>query len=112
MGWVNDKAGGDEGYFVALVKAGASGVPRWRELGYPGDDSDIAHVDAVQVACDCGWRSRVFEAPATAEWRPFTLHVRPEFADEGRALWNAHVTNDHVPNARPPSRRLLIPVRR
>lgn len=108
MGWIHEDAPEHEGYLVALVREEARSADglavmrsRWRELsGLVHDEAaqrrfDGSPVPAVQVACECGWRSMRVAAPRGTMWRPHCVVVLPseEEAFEALALelWTAHV---------------------
>jgi hypothetical protein len=98
MGWFRDEAPGHERYVVGLVQVGADGSPRWRELSRAGGDEKApAHVERIQVECDCGWRSRVFETPLRAKWFPYVVELDDEALEDASArVWRRHVDHDLV----------------
>ncbi len=103
MGWTSDKPG-HEGYPVGLTEVKPPGRTWtwWRELGMRQGDETPRHVERFQVGCECGWRSRVFFAPGSARWFPYTLELGDEVAEDvARALWRRHL-ND-------PDSRVLVP---
>lgn len=108
MGWINEDAPEHEGYLVALVleeERSPDGLhvmrTRWRELsGLVHDEEaqrryDRVAVPAVQVACECGWRSMRLAVPRGTTWRPHCVWLprNDEEAFEKLALdlWSAHV---------------------
>lgn len=102
MGWFDANAHGHEGYLVGLVReTGPTGWSRWRELSGLVSDEEAqrryggAEVDAVQVACECGWRSMRLATPFGVTWHPHVVCLpRDEedaFEEFGRELWRAHV---------------------
>jgi hypothetical protein len=92
MGWINEKyPGHHEGYVVGLVEESA-GRGRWRELR-EGDEN--CRVERIKVACDCGWRSRVFHAGLRALWSPNTVELRDERLEAAaRTIWTVHLAEE------------------
>lgn len=78
MGWIDADHEGHEGYLIGLVEdAGGGGLvaeAHMRRLAYPHDDTARA-VAALQVGCDCGWRSARFHTPPGTMWQPFTVEL-------------------------------------
>lgn len=95
MGILNERHPEHEGWAVALQRDENVGVPHndyYRELSYPADNIDGLRVDAVQMGCDCGWRSERVQVFGTeAEWAPFI--VLPSKALEARldGFWREHI---------------------
>lgn len=89
MGWCSDTPE-HEGYIVGVIEERYGGFrelrsPDHRELG-------VISLRAVQVGCDCGWRSARLACPFGTTWAPFTVLVRdPAFDERCRRLWLAHV---------------------
>jgi len=106
MGWVSDKPG-HEGFIVGLTEmesAAGNTWMWWRELGMRQGDETRRRVYRIQVGCECGWRSRVYEAPPRAEWFPYTVQLHNEAVeDEACVLWRRHLDD--------PEMRLLVPAR-
>ena len=98
MGWFNENAPGHEGYVIGLVESvnGETWSPagtRLRRLG-TGDKAQ-KRVPFVQVACDCGWRSKVFSAPIGTEFWPSTVDLPSGRSEErARAIWRLHADDD------------------
>lgn len=99
MGWFNDRSRpGCEGYLLGLEQ-----LTGWL-AGFFGDLSYLRmrpRVDAgeslrglvvrhVQVACECGWRSRVFLAPPGTTWSPYTISTTERAEEHARQLWHQH----------------------
>jgi hypothetical protein len=76
-----------EGYLVAYTRNALTG--ELRKLGYP-DDSDPWPVDAIGVACECGWCSEPFATGDACEWMPFCVLAPDDIEDAGRDRWGAH----------------------
>lgn len=101
MGWFRDGAPGHEGYLVGLVEH-ETAVSRtvWRELGRSWGDETDRRIERFQVACECGWRSRVFHTPKygvqkPAEWYPYIVELHDsEIEDEAGRLWGRHVDEE------------------
>lgn len=96
LGWFNSDAPGHEGYVVALERVDGT----FREIG---DDRTLCTrfrgggIDAIQVACDCGWRSRRFVPPFGAEYWPHIVELHDDRAEELCAeLWRIHATEDAI----------------
>ena len=103
MGWTSDKPG-HEGYPVGLTEeaSAGNGWVWWRELAMRPGDETPRQVERFQVGCVCGWRSRVFWAPASARWFPYAVALGDEVVeDAARALWQRHIDD--------PSPRGLVP---
>jgi len=89
MGWFHDDAPQCEDYVVALEP----------EAGYPGSYCEIRYPDdrprtvrAVQVGCDCGWRSSIMIAPTGTTWHPFMVELPDGPYDErARLIWKEHI---------------------
>lgn len=68
-----------------------------RRLAFPHDDTTRA-VDALQVGCDCGWRSARFHPPPGAMWHPFMVELPADARTAVEAvavkLWRAHLAAD------------------
>jgi hypothetical protein len=93
MGWLHDEHPGHEGYVVGLVEEDKS-QGRWRELR-EGDKDKGARVERIKVACDCGWRSRVFHAGLRADWWPNIVELHDERLEiAARAVWTAHLEEE------------------
>lgn len=97
MGWFDAGHEGHEGYLIGLVEDAARGLvadAHMRRLAYPLDDSARA-VDALQVGCDCGWRSARFHVPPGAMWHPFVVElpadVRAAVEEVAVELWRRHL---------------------
>lgn len=84
MGWIREDAPGHEGFVVGLVRIDyrtgeevAHETGFWRELRGPHDDQPRAYgsIRAIQVACDCGWRSARIDAPYRTTYHPFAVDV-------------------------------------
>jgi len=97
MGLFNSDHPGHEGYLIALVKdedRGLTSEAHMRRLAYPLDDEDRS-VEAMQVGCDCGWRSARFTAPTGTEWAPFVVHLPTHYAEAVdavmRHMWQRHL---------------------
>ena len=91
MGWFmgddhDDETYDHEGYVQAVVRDGFG----WRDLGLD-DVRDDSRLIQVQVACDCGWRSRRMTAPLGAYWAPcIVIFPREEHEDAARSIWEDH----------------------
>lgn len=90
MGWFmgddhDDETYHHEGYVQAVVRDGFG----WRDLGLD-DVRDDSRPFQVQVACDCGWRSRRYTAPVSAEWSPCIVIMDERFEDAAYRLWLQH----------------------
>lgn len=108
MGWVSEDDPAHEGYPVALVLEDAPGgwSARYREIRYP-EAVELLRVHVFQVACECGWRSRRFYAPLTATYRPHSLDLGDEAAEEEACgIWRMHVASSAA-RAERPGRRLF-----
>jgi hypothetical protein len=105
MGWIYEDDPAHEGYVVGLIEQeveftykgdGPGGSTFLRELSYYQDHDREVPKDglrpaAVQVACDCGWRSRRFHTPLTARYHPHSLELGNERAEESaRKIWLQH----------------------
>lgn len=107
MGWVNEDDPGHEGYAVGLVEEAVTysgdepgGSTYLRELSYyqPGD-REIPQTGlrpaAIQVACECGWRSRRFHAPLGARYFHHYLELGDAKAEEeALQLWKQHCRDE------------------
>jgi hypothetical protein len=102
MGWFRDDPR-HEGYVVGLVEEtvvlqGAAGEFRTtilRELSYHRDQQRDVPTDglalaAIQVGCECGWRSPRFLAPLAARWFPHHVDLDGWSDDRARELWGRH----------------------
>lgn len=103
MGWQSDD-GKHEGYIVGLFAHTVGNRHFLREL-LPGIDDALieakmdghqrVHVDAVQIACTCGWRSRAFVAPGIE----FSSWLVTNISDNDRELmhdmWEHHLAEKH-----------------
>ena len=90
MGWLRDGAPDHEGYIVGLAEPGAP----WRELGYPEDRAPRA-IRLFRVACECGWRSRVYHAPPGAKYTPYSAELYDAHAEHNAMrLWDRHVDDE------------------
>jgi hypothetical protein len=90
MGWLHDDFPDHEGYLVGVVASGHG----YRELGAPSDREARLGVDALQVGCECGWRSRRYHAPLGTRWFPFMVELpknREKLEDAARAVWIEHL---------------------
>lgn len=100
MGWCDANREGHEGYLIGLVEDEDRGLPAeayMRRLAYPRDDAERS-VEALQVACDCGWRSARFSAPPGTTWLPFSVQL-PAYARDAIEsisveLWRCHLSDD------------------
>lgn len=96
MGVLNERHPEHEGWPVALHRDEKAGVPHndyYRELAYPADKADGLRIDAVQMGCDCGWRServKVF-LPSEAQWLPFTPLLSQAMERRLEAFWREHI---------------------
>lgn len=96
MGIMNERHPDHEGWPVALQKDEKVGLvhsDHYRELAYPADDKDGLRVDAVQMGCDCGWRServRVF-LPTEAQWMPFSPLLSKAMEARLEGFWREHI---------------------
>lgn len=94
MGWCHSDFPDHEGYPVALLPVNVGGYIRFRELGYP-DAARLPRVHVFAVGCECGWRSRRFYAPLTANYSPHSMDLGDAGAEEdARSIWVAHVAAD------------------
>lgn len=85
MGWFNDAAPGHEGFTIGLRRQDYG----WRELG--PDDTD-PRVDALQIECECGWRSPRLPAPDGATWVPQRVCLSADYEDNvAYRSWMLHV---------------------
>jgi hypothetical protein len=93
MGWFHDEHPGHEGYVVGLIEEKPDG--RWREIRGGDQEQREFRVERMKVACDCGWRSRVFHAGLRAQWSPSHTDLRDEqLEDAARAIWLAHLQEE------------------
>jgi hypothetical protein len=108
MGWLHEEHPGHEGYIIGLIEeAGADG--RWRELR-PADLAAASGVERIKVACDCGWRSRVFHAGSRAQWFPNVVELHDErLEDAARSVWTKHL-QDEAEREREKSGYNLMPI--
>jgi hypothetical protein len=92
MGWVSEEfPGHHEGYLVGLV-AEDKAEGRWCELR---DGDKDCRIERIKVACDCGWRSRVFHAGLRAEWWPNIVELHDDRLETAAlALWKTHVQEE------------------
>lgn len=97
MGWSHDDLPTHEGYIVGVVALEGSSY-RTRELGSIDNDADQP-VERIQVACSCGWRSAIVNAPLGTRFSP-SIVIFPsgttEQRTEDRALleWNTHIDRE------------------
>lgn len=109
MGWQDDNQPGHEGYLVGLVRAEGPLATDWcsvegvglRRLASRADDQDRADIAAVQVGCDCGWRSARLVPPLGTSWAPFTVQLPRDahgraFETAARAAWRRHLVDAEV----------------
>ena len=98
MGWFNDNAPGHEGYVIGLVEddKGETWSPSGKRLRKLGTgDKARTRIPFVQVACDCGWRSKVFIAPIGTDFWPSTVALTSERSeDRAAAIWRLHADDD------------------
>ena len=104
MGWflTDDAAAGHEGYVIGLVKsdAGETWAPNGDQVRKLMAGDKAQPVRFVQVACDCGWRSRVFAAPYRAEFHPNVTDLNDDRAEaRAVAIWKLHVETDAIGGA-------------
>jgi len=85
MGWMSEQ--GCEGYPVALERDSKG---RWRELTV-GDEGRRRNLTAVQIACECGWRSPRLPAPLGSEWFPYACFLPEEFEQRALDIWREHL---------------------
>lgn len=95
MGWFHDDAPKCEGYVVGLervTEGNAHGsIERWHEIRHPDPRPKVV-VQAIQVGCDCGWRSPVMTAPIGTMWYPCIVELPSGgFEDRARLIWREHV---------------------
>jgi hypothetical protein len=88
MGWNDDELWDHEGYAKAYVTDNGS----LRELGFPQDVQDLARVEFVSAACECGWRSPRFYTPR-AQYVPFIVCLPAEDDEKVHALWKEHIAH-------------------
>lgn len=103
MGWFSSDTPDHEGYavgFVTLVKDGRRCDGIYRELGYA--DEDVARIDMVSAACECGWRSpRWKPSPwrnskgeyTVPDFSPHTVFISEADEDRALELWREHVSH-------------------
>jgi hypothetical protein len=97
MGWTTEEIEEHhEGYVAALAPHPQGG---WRELSYGTVKAETftpatgpARITRFRVACDCGWRSRVYVAGDKAVWWPFILELNDACKEENaRMVWLEHI---------------------
>lgn len=90
MGIFNDDFPDHEGFLVALTKRSPDDY-RWYELGSHPDDQSEVVVQAVQMGCECGWRSPRICAPSGTTWFPSVVCAHQEFEAYMQQFWKEHL---------------------
>lgn len=102
MGWFSEDAPQCEGYVVGL-EVDPDKRANYRELRYPDERPRIVH--AVQVGCECGWRSPIMTAPIGTHWYPFMIELPDaRHEDKCRQIWREHLSAER----RVPTTLLLV----
>lgn len=78
-----------DGPCSALPRFQSPEIWPFREVG-GRDGEHIVNIKLVQVACSCGWRSRVLRVHAGEFWPVHTV-IPPEQEDRARVLWKEHL---------------------
>jgi hypothetical protein len=90
--WFNDEVGDHEGYVVGLI-ADPDAAEGWRELGTW--DNKSCQIETFKVACNCGWRSRVFHAGSRSRWIPNIVELGEDrLEDAARSIWKRHIADE------------------
>ncbi len=120
MGWCNDAYPDHEGWLIGWERAAAPpGERSWahdktlQEIKCPPGLGPVGSVEievwAVQIGCECGWRSPLLRAPLGTVWAPCCvflpkreqetdetdalerLNLAPAFEKECRSSWHEHL---------------------